>query len=519
MTTIRTFPGVRLWLDDQLCGDAINRCLASIDVHQNINQPNQCELLLVTSDASRMQPFPTVGQHIRIEVADATGALFSGTITADEQRYSAGGELECRIRAYDDLFKLRKQQHVRSFDNTTIFDVITSVAREHGMEVQGGNTGVISNQLVQWQQSDLEFINELAAQSARYLILRDNTIKLIDDQGENGGEPVKLMLGANLHFVQSARNIDSACSQVDTSAWDPSRATYTEGQEVSAVADVMRDTSLNTLDAERVQVNQIARSTEQASVLARAEITRRRAAVSSVSGDVDGSADLYPGKIVTIIGVEALLNEQYMLTSCFHHLSRQQGYTVSFSTSPPPSVETKKTSSIALGVVVDVDDPDELGRIRVELPAIGAIETSWMQVVLPGAGVGKGIVAIPDVDDHVLVLFVDGDPVNGVVLGGVYGEHSPRHGVESGRVRSITVHSKSGHELTLSDERNEICLRCSDGHELKMTPGRIRLANDEGSCLEMTHNRVALSSKRDLTIEAPGRSLTFRAAAVEFERG
>ena len=62
------------------------------------------------------------------------------------------------------------------------------------------------------------------------------------------------------------------------------------------------------------------------------------------------------------------------------------------------------------GVVKSVDDPDQLGRVQVTLPTLGDIESAWMEVLSVGAGSGKGLVALPDVDDSVLVLLIHGDP-------------------------------------------------------------------------------------------------------------
>ena len=44
-----------------------------------------------------------------------------------------------------------------------------------------------------------------------------------------------------------------------------------------------------------------------------------------------------------------------------------------------------------------------------------------MHVLTPGAGKGKGLIALPDVGDRVLILCSHQDPGQGIVLGGLYG--------------------------------------------------------------------------------------------------
>ena len=71
------------------------------------------------------------------------------------------------------------------------------------------------------------------------------------------------------------------------------------------------------------------------------------------------------------------------------------------------------------------EDPDALGRIQVAFGALGDVESSWMEVVGVASGAGKGLVALPDVDDLVLVLLIASDPAQGVVLGSLYGSAGP----------------------------------------------------------------------------------------------
>jgi hypothetical protein len=44
----------------------------------------------------------------------------------------------------------------------------------------------------------------------------------------------------------------------------------------------------------------------------------------------------------------------------------------------------------------------------------------------------------------------------------------------------------------------------------------LRLANQVGSYVELTPDRLTLHAATDLVIEAPGRSMTVRAASVDF---
>lgn len=74
--------------------------------------------------------------------------------------------------------------------------------------------------------------------------------------------------------------------------------------------------------------------------------------------------------------------------------------------------------SAVIGIVDDIDDPEQLGRIRVKFKTLDADPVSWwLRQVAPNAGKERGLYAIPEVGDEVLVIFLYGSQDMGVILG------------------------------------------------------------------------------------------------------
>jgi len=135
----------------------------------------------------------------------------------------------------------------------------------------------------------------------------------------------------------------------------------------------------------------------------------------------------------------------------------------------------------------------------VTLPAFAGVETDWREVVSIGAGAGKGLVALPDTGDRVLVLLPAGDPAAAVVLGGLFGDTAPDDaGLEAGAVKRWSLLTGGGQRVVLDDDK-----------------GRIVLANRDGSTIELAPERVTVHAAADLTIEAPGATMTLRANRIE----
>ena len=71
-----------------------------------------------------------------------------------------------------------------------------------------------------------------------------------------------------------------------------------------------------------------------------------------------------------------------------------------------------------MAIVVDNVDPDELGRIKVNFPTLHeAPESFWIRQSSPNAGKERGLYALPEKDDEVLVIFMQGSQDIGVIIG------------------------------------------------------------------------------------------------------
>jgi uncharacterized protein involved in type VI secretion and phage assembly len=113
-----------------------------------------------------------------------------------------------------------------------------------------------------------------------------------------------------------------------------------------------------------------------------------------------------------------------------------------------------------LGRVVDVSDPEGLSRVKVRLISFDEAEAQdaeiWARVAAPFAGGDRGAFFIPDVDDEVLVSFVNGDPRQPVVIGGLWnGSASPPETLGGGgdRVDRWTLTGKAGTRIAIVEEQ------------------------------------------------------------------
>lgn len=117
------------------------------------------------------------------------------------------------------------------------------------------------------------------------------------------------------------------------------------------------------------------------------------------------------------------------------------------------------TQDIQLAKVTSVNDPEGLNRVEVKLLSHSGSPqqegTLWARVASPCAGSNKGAFFIPDVDDEVVVSFINGDSRYPVVLGSLWNgrEAAPETlGGSGDAVDRWTIVGKAGTRIAIVEE-------------------------------------------------------------------
>jgi uncharacterized protein involved in type VI secretion and phage assembly len=159
-------------------------------------------------------------------------------------------------------------------------------------------------------------------------------------------------------------------------------------------------------------------------------------------------------------------------------------------------------AGVTLGVVADVKDPADLGRVRLTFPWLSdEVPSAWARIAQPWAGPGRGTYLLPEVNDKALVAFQHGDLRFPFVLGFLWSENA-RPPEKSPTLNRRSLVSRTGHTLRFFDDAEgggQLTVRSAGGHELTLDDksGRIGLKASGG--------------KVTLTIDAQSGSVTIRA--------
>lgn len=170
------------------------------------------------------------------------------------------------------------------------------------------------------------------------------------------------------------------------------------------------------------------------------------------------------------------------------------------------------TQSGYLARVTSLDDPDSSNRVKVKILAFEDVAQQeaelWARVVSPFAGSDRGTYFMPDVDDEVFVLFVQGDPRHAVILGGLWnGSASSPASVESGgQNRYKRIKSKNGIVITLDDQQGQETLKLEtpggQSFTLKDGPGTVTIEDSNGNSVKLEPAGITIQASAKVTVQA-----------------
>ncbi len=121
------------------------------------------------------------------------------------------------------------------------------------------------------------------------------------------------------------------------------------------------------------------------------------------------------------------------------------------------STADAKQFGVEIGIVTNVKDPDQLGRVKVCFPRLpGKPESDWCRVVQPAAGAGRGFYWLPHVNDEVLVAFERGEAHRPYVVGSLWnGKDKPMKTAYADENTTVMIQTKAGHQIMLDDKSGQ----------------------------------------------------------------
>ena len=168
---------------------------------------------------------------------------------------------------------------------------------------------------------------------------------------------------------------------------------------------------------------------------------------------------------------------------------------------------------VAIGIVTNNKDPDEMGRVKLRFPWRDSNDESyWARIATLMAGSEMGTFFLPEVGDEVLVAFDQGDIEHPFVIGSLWnGKEKPPEKNTDGKNNVRKIKSRSGHEIILNDEQSkeQVVVKTKAGHAITLNDSaggeKIEIKDKAGSnfiVIDSVKNNIDMQCSMQLKIKA-----------------
>lgn len=150
------------------------------------------------------------------------------------------------------------------------------------------------------------------------------------------------------------------------------------------------------------------------------------------------------------------------------------------------------------GVVTDIQDPQQIGRIRATVADVmGGLESGWAMPSFPFAGSGMGFFALPKVGAGVWIEFEHGDPDFPIWSGCWYGSVAEMPPILlAPPYKKVVLKTEGGHSIILDDTPGigGITLETSGGQKIVLSATGVEITTGQGGTIKLTGPQVSINN-------------------------
>jgi uncharacterized protein involved in type VI secretion and phage assembly len=387
---------------------------------------------------------------------------------------------------------------------------------------------VYQNNLTNW-----EFLQERARRIGFDCYVQKKKL-YFKEPGESQGK-VELKWGDGLTWFRPRLSSSAQVKEVIVRGWDPGtkEAIVGRADQSDAQPDIGESQFGGTAaesafhaNAQMVIVDRPVHTEAEAEKMAQAIIDDLSGSYVQADGEAEGNPDLRAGSTVDIKDVGTRFSGEYFVTRATHSYVPGERYMVRFSATGrrPVSVGSllagrknlpdARLPGVVTGTVTNINDPDELGRVKVLFPWLADdAESDWARVAAPMTGPERGFYWLPEVNDEVLVAFEHNDINYPYVLGGLWNAQDKPPASASdvissdGTIKQRVIKTRDGHLIILEDSPGEPAIRIID-----------KTGNNK-ILIDSTDNKITIQADGDIVIEAKKKVMIKGEQGVEIESG
>jgi Rhs element Vgr protein len=515
----------------------------SVSVTKEINRIPMAKILIRDGEAAeRTFAISTKndfipGKKIKIKVGrdSKNTQVFKGLIVRHAIKIKNSGQSELHLECFDDTIRMTTGRHSRYFEKMKDSDVFDELVRKYqGIKMDSKATSLKHRQLVQHHISDWDFILLRAEANGMLVNVNDGVIQ-IAKPNTSAAPAIQVTYGSSVIELEAEMDARQQWKKVDAASWDFANQKLFKANSVSAAV-----AEQGNLSGEQISKVTSPDSYElhHSGYLLQQELqdwvdaTMMRSRLGKVRGRAKffGATEIKTGDVVQLDGVGDRFKGKAYVTSVKHDLGNGTWDThIQFGLEPERyASQFKDTEDVTaagliggikglqIGKVVQLqDDPDGQHRILVRIPVIDEkARGTWMRVASLDAGKDRGAFFRPEIDDEVIVGFINEDPRDAVVLGMLHSSAKPTPVTENDKNHEKGFTTRSKMHISFNDNTKTIKIDTPAGNSITLDEkGKtITIKDQNNNSITMQPSGIKLDSQKNIDINA-GVNLSLKAGA------
>lgn len=507
----------------------------SVVVSRKINKIPTAQLLLQDGSVpdgdfptgNKAELAPGAEVEIHLGYRDEKDLVFKGIVIKHGIRSQANASSLLAIELKDEAIKMTLGRHNKYYKDVKDSDIIAELTGKHGLEADVEDTAVNHKEMVQYYCTDWDFMLMRAEANGLLVFVNDGEIAV--KKPDLGAGPI-LDLAYGFNIIEFDTEIDARdqYAAILARSWDYSKQEIAEEEATdpkldpqgniknSELADVIGLESLNFQHGGRLEGPELKSWID--SRWMRSQLAKIRGRVR-----VEGFSAVRPGDIVSLEGLGDRFNGLAFVSGVGHYYgSMAAWYTeLEIGLSPKWAAELyddihdkpsagllAAVNGLQIGVVTAIhDDPDGEDRIQVRVPVIDDADAGiWARVASIDAGAGRGVFFRPEIDDEVVVGFLNDDPRDAVVLGMLHSSAKPAPIAAAEENDEKGIVTRSELKLLFDDGKKIIAIETPNGNKVILSDdeGAIQLEDENGNKLSLNADGITIESAKDIILKAAG---------------
>lgn len=502
----------------------------SLSVRKEINRLPAAEIVLKDGDpaggdfpASNEELFlPGKAVQIQAGYHGEEEKIFEGIVVKHNIRIRQGSS-RLYVSCKDKAFRMTLERKSRYFEAVSDSDVLETIIGEYNLPSEVEHTDYQHLELIQYQSTDWDFLLNRADVNGMLCLVDDGTFTV--KRPEVTGDPVlSLTYGATILEMDAEIDGRLQHERIKSLAWDPANQEIQEVEAQEPDVPAQGNLEATTIGSDlNVPPDTLFHSgklqSEELQAWADAKILKGR--MAKIKGRVrfQGFAGVKPGHLIELAGVGDRFSGTAYVSGILHQLAEgnwitnaqfgldDQWFAARFDVSAAAaSLLLPAVRGLQIGIVTELEgDPEGEERIRIRLPLIDPQgEGSWARQATLDAGNRRGSFFRPEVDDEVIVGFINDDPRDMVILGMLHSSAHPNPEAISENNFKKGYLSREGLRIEFDDEDKKITLETPGGNKMILddATGGILVEDQNGNKIEMSSNGIMMESASTLEYQA-----------------